>query len=163
MGLPVWPSHSRAVLSSDAVTMRVQLRPNIISATPNVRGLSLPDQTRVVMRRHLIGCSYLFIARLVSRLPARDRVLCEAARRSRGLIHKSSRPEGPTVGRNQLLKFASTPAGLPGPVLALKTGGAVDRNVVQALPLLILSAGQAPNPPGASRLSIHKLNVRGPE
>jgi hypothetical protein len=23
MGLPVWPSHSRAVLSSDAVTMRV--------------------------------------------------------------------------------------------------------------------------------------------
>jgi hypothetical protein len=33
------------------------------SATLNVPGLSLPDQTRAVARRHLIGCSYLFIAR----------------------------------------------------------------------------------------------------
>ena len=32
-------------------------------AALNVRGLSLPDQIRVVVRRHLIGCSYLFIAR----------------------------------------------------------------------------------------------------
>ena len=35
----------------------------LVSATLNVRGLSLPDQTRFVVRRHLIGCSYLFIAR----------------------------------------------------------------------------------------------------
>jgi hypothetical protein len=33
-----------------------------VSATLNVRGLSLPDRTRVVARRHLIGCPYLFIA-----------------------------------------------------------------------------------------------------
>jgi hypothetical protein len=34
-----------------------------VSATLHVRGLSLPGQTRVDVRRHLIGCSYLFIAR----------------------------------------------------------------------------------------------------
>jgi hypothetical protein len=51
-----------------------------------VRGLSLPDPTRVGMRRHLIGCSYLFIA-------------CFAGprRRSRRLFDKSPRPEGPRV------------------------------------------------------------------
>jgi hypothetical protein len=31
--------------------------------TLNVRGLSLPDRTRVVAQRRPIGCSYLFIAR----------------------------------------------------------------------------------------------------
>jgi hypothetical protein len=41
----------------------------LVSATLNVRGLSLPDQTRVVVRRHLSGCSYLCIAAVVSRLP----------------------------------------------------------------------------------------------
>jgi hypothetical protein len=35
----------------------------LISATLNVRGLSLPDQTRVACGAILIGCSYLFIAR----------------------------------------------------------------------------------------------------
>jgi hypothetical protein len=33
-----------------------------VSATFNVRGLSLPDQTRLVGGAILIGCSYLFIA-----------------------------------------------------------------------------------------------------
>jgi hypothetical protein len=34
-----------------------------VSTTLDVWGLRLPDQTRAVARRHLIGCSYLFIAR----------------------------------------------------------------------------------------------------
>jgi len=34
-----------------------------VSATLNVRGLAFPIRPAFVVRRHLIGCSYLFIAR----------------------------------------------------------------------------------------------------
>jgi len=33
-----------------------------VSATLNVRGLAFPIRPAFVVRRHLIGCSYLFIA-----------------------------------------------------------------------------------------------------
>ena len=72
-----------------------------------MRGLSLPDQIRAVARRHLIGCSYLFIADGEPFAP--HVTACFAEREEIApAFDKSARPEGPPVGRDQLFSTVTS-------------------------------------------------------
>jgi hypothetical protein len=56
--------NKRAPAATLAVRRQAGAQFEFVPATFNVRGLSLPDQTRIVgCGAILIGCTYLFIAR----------------------------------------------------------------------------------------------------